>query len=552
MNAFMQTLRNMGPARLAAMGGVAVLLLGFFIFLMSRLGGGAAEMTLLYGDLNPSDQTQITNQLQVLGVPYEIRNNNQIFVPQADVSRARMTLAEEGLPASGTMGYELFDQGDGLTTTTFVQQVNQLRALEGELARSISSIKNVRSARVHLVMPKRELFSREQQQPSASVMVQMRGNSTLAQGEVQAILQLVAAAVPNLKPSNISVVDTRGQLLSPGVEGEGEAAVARRSEEIRRAEEGRLARRIEQALSSSVGPGNVRAEVNLDMNFDKITEQIEAYNPEQQVLKLSTVEETEQQSRDVETEQPVTVAENLPQAQANEAAGNLMRSTQETRTAEHQEYEVGRTVRTVVREAGQVERVTVAVLVDGSYQTDADGNQVYQPRTAEEMATYEAVVQNIIGYDDLRGDAVEVVNLRFAPLDDELAPMEEAIFLGLRKEDLLQIAELLVIGLVAVLVLLLVVRPLLSRVLESLPEAAKAAGEAGRLEAEERAALAGPPAPPVEVPTMEEEEEDLESMIDIQHIEGRVKASSLKKIGEIIDRHPEEAVAIMRNWMYQE
>ncbi|MCG8508100.1 MAG: flagellar M-ring protein FliF, partial [Rhodospirillales bacterium] len=193
MDALLQTLRNLGPMRLAIMGFVMLGLIAFFIFLTTRLAN--PQMGQLFGNLDPADSSSITAQLDGMNVPYEMRQNGtEIHVPAGDVSRLRLMLAEQGIPASGSVGYEIFDTADTLGSTNFVQNVNLVRALEGELARTIGGIESVSSARVHLVMPRRELFSREKQEPSASIILKMKGAGRLDREQVSAIQHLVAAA----------------------------------------------------------------------------------------------------------------------------------------------------------------------------------------------------------------------------------------------------------------------------------------------------------------------------------------------------------------------
>ena len=194
MQNLIQTLRNLGPVRLAAIGAVVLGSVMFFAFLATHFSN--PSMSLLYGDLDPQDSGKIVGKLEALGVPYELRGDGrQILVPGERALRLRMVMAEEGLPVGGSIGYEIFDRGESLGTTSFVQNVNLVRALEGELARTIRSIQQVQEARVHIVLPKRELFSRQQQEPSASVMLKTRGADRLSKSQVMAVQNMVAAAV---------------------------------------------------------------------------------------------------------------------------------------------------------------------------------------------------------------------------------------------------------------------------------------------------------------------------------------------------------------------
>ena len=281
METFLQALRSLGPMRLAVMGAVILGLIGFFIFLTTRLT--TPQMELLFGELDSSDSARIVGQLESSNTVYELRSNgSQIFVPSDKVAQLRLTMAEQGL-SGGSIGYEIFDDADALGTTNFLQNISLIRALEGELVRSIKTIESVRAARVHLVLPRRELFSREKQQPRASILVKMRGATRLSSEQVSAIQHLVAAAVPGLIPSRISIVDDKGSLLARGFEDkDSPTAMAAKSEERRRVFENRLARTIEALLEKTVGFGKVRAEVTADMDFDLISTNEEMFNPDGQ------------------------------------------------------------------------------------------------------------------------------------------------------------------------------------------------------------------------------------------------------------------------------
>jgi len=234
MTPLLDGLRALGPARLIAMGVVAVGLLALLGLLAAR--GGSERMALLYSELDSREAGQIVEVLERQKVPHQVGGGGtQILVPADQVARLRAVLARDGLPSGGSIGYEIFDRGDGITASQLQQKVAESRALEGELARSIRTISGVRAARVHLVLPRREPFARERQEAQASVMLSTAGAGRLDREAVQAIVNLVAGAVPGLRPRNISVVDSRGTLLARGGEATGSAAVAMSTEEVRRA-----------------------------------------------------------------------------------------------------------------------------------------------------------------------------------------------------------------------------------------------------------------------------------------------------------------------------
>lgn len=553
MNAFIQTLRNLGPLRMAVIAAMGVAVIGFIIYLLLRVSSGS-EMALLYGDLGGADAGKVDARLTQLNIPHELRGDgSQILVPADQVAHARVTLASEGLPSGGSIGYEIFDKGQGLATSSFVQNINQLRAIEGELGRTVSGIDGVRSARVHLVLPTRELFTREKQDPSASIMIRMSGPGRLQRPQVLAIQHIVAMAVPGLKPERISIVDDHGTLLAKGV-GEGQSGVVQRedAEEMRIAYEDRTARAIEALLERTLGADKARVEVTAAMDNAKVTENQEVFNPDQQVVRSTqTVSDTSEQNEN-DGAPAVTIANNLPAGQAQTQTGTV-NSSKSARNEETINYEITRTVRNQVREPGTLSRISVAVLVDGTYTTNADGAHTYAARPQKELDAITALVRSAVGYDVSRGDQVQVVNLPFYNEDADKPPTLK--LWGLERAELIAVAKWLILGVIVILVLFLVVRPLMARLFEAMPAAATASGAAAALLGGSgvggAAQLTGPGGS-MELAGGMSPEDMVDDMIDLNRIDGRVKASSLRRIGEIVEKHPEDVVAIIRSWLYQE
>jgi len=533
-------LRNLGPVRLAIMGAIMLGMIGFFIFLTTRLA--TPSMVLLYGDLNADDSSRITSQLSSQNVPFELlQGGSQIMVPSDRALKLRLSLASQGIPSGGSLGYELFDDQQTIGTTSFVQNINLVRALEGELARTIQTISSIRSARVHLVLPRRELFSREKHQASASITLRM-GDGLLEKDQIAGIHLLVAAAVPGLVPARVSIISSsNGKLLAGGFEEDSASFMAVKSQEQRRNFERRMSRTIESLLEKTVGFGKVRAEVKADMDFDRISTTDEKFDPDGQVIRSNQSIEETNQTRDSEGTQPVTVGTNLPDPNVG-SGENASSSGAQSRIEETVNFEVSKKIINHVREVGIINRLSVAVLIDGVRGIE-DDEPTYQPRSEAEMELLATLVRGAIGFNADRGDTVEVINMEFA--DVVVEGIELELFFGLDKNDLLRMAEVLVLSIVAILVILLVVRPLVSRAFESIPSAA-AAGE--RLLTDQAGALTAPGIPS-EVTVGEERFEEL---IDIDRVEGRVKASSVKKVGGLVEKHPEEALSILRSWMYQE
>jgi flagellar M-ring protein FliF len=408
VSALAQTLNNLGTGRVAAIIGVGIGLIAFFVFMTSRLGtpGG---MVMLYGNLDPADSGQIAAKLESQQIPYELKaGGTQIFVPNEDAPRLRLSLNQEGLTGSGTIGYELFDDANALGTTSFVQRINQVRALEGELSRTIKSIDNVKNARVHIVLPQRELFSRDSKEPSASIVLKLSGRFSKAQ--VQAVQNLVASSVPGLTTARISIVDDKGNLLARGDASEGDGtATPADADELRNTYETRMAHTIEELIERSVGFGKVRAEVNADMDFDRIVTNSEIYDPNGQVVRSTQTVEEGANSTESDNASAITVADNLPNAQNEEIGGTgPTAASSSSRTEETVNFEISKTIKNHIRETGTINKLSVAVLVDGTYTTDADGNAIYEPRSEEELQQFGKLVRSTVGYDKKRGDIIEV------------------------------------------------------------------------------------------------------------------------------------------------
>jgi flagellar M-ring protein FliF len=561
MKALLEGLKALGPARLAAMGGVALGLLALLAVMVMRSGSGDT-MALLYGDLDPRDAGQIVEQLNKSHIPYRLgAGGAEILVPADQVAQARMGLAKDGLPSGGSIGYELFDRGDGFLFSAFQQKISETRAMEGELARTIRSIRGIRAARVHLVLSHREPFAKDQQEAQASVMLTMVGAQRLDNEGVQAILNLVAAAVPGLRPHNIAVIDSRGDLLARAGEPVTQLTQAASGEDVRHATELRLARAVEDMLERTLGPGRVRAEASVRMNFDKVSETKEAYDPEGQVTR--STQSVNSTSKSTEAGVAVTAQNNLPNADA----GGSPSGSQEGRQEETTNYEIGKTVRTLLREQPQVDRITLAVMVDGADQAGADGKMAWQPRSAEDLDRITALVKSAIGYDEKRGDQVNVVSMRFVAEEASVPESPGILGVHLEKPDFMRLAQTALFGVIGLLAVLLVLRPMVARLTALapgggtlvladgtvLPAGAAAAGIPAIGGPTGMMALAGPGAAggaqgAAQIAAQLEDE----AMVTLSQVEGQMRASALRKLSDIVGAHPDETLTIMRGWMAEQ
>lgn len=549
-------LRGLGMMRLAMLAGAGLAVLGLVAWFALR--AGQPPMALLYGELDQRDAGQVVAALDRARVPYRIEaGGTRILAPEDQVPRLRLTLAREGLPQGGSVGYEIFDRGESLTTTPFQQDVNRLRALEGELARSIRQLSGVRGARVHLVLPRRDAFSRDRGEARASVVLTMQGAQRLDREGVQAVLHLVATAVPGLSAQNVSIVDSRGALLARGGQALVGPGIATTQEEMRHGQELRIGRVVEEMLERILGPGRVRAEATVEMDFDRVQTTEERFDPDNQVPRS---QQSSQESSTGSEGGTTSVQNNVPNANAG-GGGN---STQENRQEETTNFEIGRTTRNTVRETPVVKRLSVAVLVDGVWETPAGGTPTFRERTAEELARITSLVQGAVGFDERRGDQVQVVSLRFAepPAPDVSAP---AMFdLNFSSTTIARLVESGIFALVALLAILLVGRPAVGRLVTlAVRPAITAAGGAGAGTAGAAGtAIAGATAPdgtPVlpgqaggEHAALAGTSEEEAAMISLAMVEGQMRASSIAKLQDLVERHPDDALNVVRRWMIPE
>lgn len=557
VNGFLEGLKALGPGRLTAMGAVAIAMLGLLALLM--LHGPTEQMALLYADLDSREAGQIVDILERQRIPHQLSAGGaQVLVPADQVSRVRLLLAKSGLPTGGSIGYEIFDRGDALTTSQFQQQINETRALEGELVRTIRGLSGVRGARVHLVLPRREPFSRNSQEAQASVMLTMAGAARMDKEGVQAILNLVSAAVPGLRPQNIAIVDSRGNVLARAGQPAGPAAAAQSTQELRQATELRLGRAVEEMLERSLGQGRVRAEATVDMDFDQVHETQERFDPDGQVVR--STQTVDGKSRTTEASNTVSVQNNLPNADAGQS-GN---GSQEQKQEETTNYEISKTVRTLVHDQPMIRRINMAVMVDGSEGKDAQGRSSWQPRSQAELDQIARLVRTAIGYDEKRGDHVEVVNMRFAEEGVAVSPDSHGLWgLSFERADIMRLIQTGLLGVVIVAALLLVLRPMVMRLTTGSSSAGAITARAGSLSAlpaaggiatqlapADAALLLGGPAAGT-LPSLAAPPPEDESMVKLSNIEGQMRASSLRKLSEMVDKHPEESLSIVRAWMQQ-
>lgn len=546
MGSFTAALQKFGIGRLAALAGVAAGVAAVLVAVMLRMG--SEPNALLYSNLDLREAAEITSALDQAGIRYEARGDGStIMVPRDEVGTARLMLASRGLVTSGSVGYELFDSQSPLGQTEFQQNMNRKRAIEGEIARTLMSMRGVNSARVLIALPERQMFQQQADPVTASVTLDTGGRQLTSQ-EIAAIQQLVATAVTGLRPDRVTIVDSNNRLLAAGGESEGftSAIAAERKTEI----ETRLRQTILDIVEGVVGPGAARVQVTAEIDQSRQTVQSQQFDPDGQVVRSTSVSESSSEDSEGADAGGVTALANIPEGegQALAAAGPRSRSGD---TSETTNYEISNTVTTTVREPGAIRKLSVAVAVNGIWTPAADGGEpTYQPRSDEEMEQIRQLVRSAMGYDAERGDQVEVVNIRFQqPAAAAGGTAAESSMFNFDKNDIMRAVELGILFVVGLLLVFFVLRPLLKATTGPAQAAAPAvtmltpagdgdAGGAPQLTNQTGAAGLLPPS-------------DMEQRLDIARIEGQVKASSVKKVAEFVERHPEDSLNIIRNWVHE-
>jgi len=550
MKGFIDSIRKLGMVRVTMLVGVTLGIIGAFVWLELQ-GPSKARMTVLASDLDPQSAQQIAAELTGRKIPYRLEGG-QIFVPDGDLAAARALQSVSGASSGGVTGYEIFDRGNDLAVTDFDQQVKLTRALEGELARTIVSVHGIVHARVHIVLPRREPFAHDRQHAQASVMLTVPGRQTLSPEAVQSVVDLVAAGVPGLRPQDVTVVDSNLHLLFQAGDANDPRTRSAGEEEIRQKTEMRLSQAVEMMLERSLGPGHVHAEASIRMNFDKVNETQEKYDPDGSVVR--STQNVTSNSKTTDKTGPVSLQNNLPNADAGASATG----SQEGRQEETTNYEIGKTVRAIVHDQPQIERVTLAVMVDGVDDVGADGKHTWKPRDQADLDQIEKLVKSAVGFDEKRGDRLDVVSMPFVTTLDpaEATPASRP---ARANADLMTFLQMVAFGVVGFGIVIMTARSIfaaLSKPPASLTIAGGTPGEIadgmlpGGIQAPGGALGIGHSAPgagggggggPAGV-------EDDEAMT-LSNIQGQLRASSIRKVTQLVDQHPDTTLGIIRAWL---
>jgi flagellar M-ring protein FliF len=549
VNALFEQFRAFGAGRLTAIFGLTVGLAAALVYFSGSVGGGS--QSLLYSALDPAEAAATAQLLDQNNIDYEIREGGTaIYVARDQVDEARVRVASGGSLSGASVGYEIFDESDSFGQTSFVQNLNAKRALEGELARSIQFLSAIDSARVHLNLPERRLFERDSQSRTAAITVSTRGR--LSGEQIRVIRNLVSTAA-GIEANNIAIADDRGRQLSSA--SGTESSTSAFMDERRSAIEAELRQDILDIVEGVVGPGSARVQVSADLDRQSITRSSERYDPEGSVLASQHTSEGESSDSSGGRNNRVSASENLPDAGDDAGAAGPDNASSNSTSEQTRNFALSSTTETHVIEAGAISRLSVAVAVDGVLDTLEDGTTQWRERSAEEIQEIEDLVRSAMGFDQAREDSLTVRQVEFARLDPLLGTAATSPF-SFSKSDIMRVAEIAVLFITAMLVIFLVARPLVKGASGVAMPQGLALANAGAGAGAGVAQLDGAPAPTA-LPGGAAAPEGLPAPaagatdgIDILKIDGQVKASSVKKVANIVEQHPEESISILRTWLH--
>lgn len=423
---------------------------------------GQPEYRVLYAGLSQTDAGVVVTRLREQRIPFQYDEAGGVVkVPAGKIHETRMALAEENLPAGGGLGFEIFDRSS-LGVTNFVQKVNFLRALQGELARTISQLRTVESARVHIVMPDKSLFAGDKREPSASVVINLAGGGILPKRQVNSIVHLVARAVEGLDAKNVTIVDTQGNILAGGQDDADSGLLTASQQEFEISLERRLERRIETMLAKVVGSGRAVARVDLDLNMRRVERTREVFDPEKQVERsVRRVKESNESGLSSSGGVP-GVQSNVPESERAENTPNAggRDGRKSSRVSETVNFEIDKTIERTVEPVGEIQRISAAVMVDGTYTGEA-ASRKFQPRSQAEIDNFTQLVSAAIGLKKQRGDTVKIVSVPFSVAARPTGGDEETL-MGNQQAFVLDMVKL-VMGIIGLaLIFVFIVRPLMS------------------------------------------------------------------------------------------
>ncbi|WP_296742809.1 flagellar basal-body MS-ring/collar protein FliF [Mesorhizobium sp.] len=534
-------LRGFGVRRLALMGGIAALVMAVIGVASIYLNRPAYET--LYVGLDRSDVNQIGLVLGDAGIGFDVGpDGTSVLVPAGTTAQARMLLAEKGLPTSSNAGYELFDNVGSLGLTSFMQQITRVRALEGEIARTIQSIAGVKAARVHIVMSERANFRRDEQQPSASVVIRYSGND--AEKSAMSIRHLVAAAVPGLAADKVTVLDSNGNLLAAGDDPSNTSAA--RTLGVEQTVETQIGDNIRRALAPYLGPDNFRASVKADVNTDTRQTEETIFDPNSRVERSVQSVKTNENSNQKQASTPTSVEQNLPETQTTSTEGPQS-SSQNDRKEEITNYEINSKKIATVSNGYTVTKMSVAVVVNQERLKTILGKDATPDQIAKRVAEIQKMVASATGFDEKRGDIIDVSAVEFIDgLDGE--PIDQPGILasvGTHAGTLINAAAFIV---VVFLLAFFGLRPMAA----ALTSSAKPAIAAGPSFDDVQRSLPMPEAPPVAAIASEVPVGALPGArpgsTPLDDLRQKIRPAPQDRLARMVDLNEERTAQILRKW----
>ncbi len=434
----LENIKNMPLNRKLAFAGLALIV--FAIILTLFLWLPKQDYQLLYSNLSAEDAGNVISKLKEKKVPYQVKDN-AIYVPSNKVHELRLELASQGIPSGGGVGFEIFDKTQ-IGLTEFSQRVNYIRALQGELQRTIKQLQEVDQVRVHIAIPEKSIFTEKEDHPTASVVLKLKPGRTLSREQVSSIVHLVSSSVEGLSPQYVTVVDQYGNLLSAPKDPT-QLAEATHIEYKRNIEK-TYEKNIQTMLENIVGKGRAIVRVSADIDFSKVEKLEEKYDPDTIAIK------SEQRSQEkTMAPQQGGIPGVLSNQPGQPQTGITQQNVQSQKQQESINYEVSKSISKILQSTGQIKKISVAVLIDGIYKEEK-GKKVYVPRSDEEIKKYQELVQASIGYNKERGDYVIVESIPFEVVPEEKPPID---YWGIATTMLKYLVPLIIIALIILFVL---------------------------------------------------------------------------------------------------
>ncbi|MEN2994791.1 MAG: flagellar basal-body MS-ring/collar protein FliF [Thermodesulfovibrio sp.] len=495
INALLETVKNLPTTKKLLLGGVVLIV--FAIFLTLLLWLPKQDYQVLYSNLSPEDAGNVINKLKEKKIPYQVKDN-AIYVPSDRVHELRLELAAQGIPSGGGVGFEIFDKTQ-IGLTEFSQRVNYIRALQGELQRTIKQFQEVEQVRVHIAIPEKSIFTEKEDHPTASVVLKLKPGRTLSKEQVSSIVHLVSSSVEGLSPQYVTVVDQYGNLLSAAKDPA--QLVDATHLEYKRNIERTYERNIQSMLENIVGKGKAIVRVSVDIDFSKIEKIEEKYDPD--TIAIRNEQRTQERTMAPQMGGIPGVLSNQP---GQPQTGVIQQSIQSQKQQENINYEVSKSISKILQSTGQIKKISVAVLIDGIYKEEK-GKKVFVPRSEEEIKKYQELVQAAIGYNKERGDQVIVSSIPFEIIPEEKPPID---YLGIATTILKYLVPIVIV----LLIILFVIRPIIEILRKSIEEKKK------------------------EVVIKEELPPPVEEEKDIR-----------EEIRNLVKTNPKKVVAILREWI---